>query len=107
MRMSVEFMRFQKIINAVDVHDANKNEIMVWMDTEERDYGHGSVTFSKFGGTGSTAKMVCNENVDTTIFMRDEAGVCQAVITVHADESNEFMAIAKDVIKFLNDGTKP
>jgi len=98
MRMSPELNHFHKIINAVDVLDASKNEVMIWVTDE----GKFEVDFSIFKKSPK-ARMYVEENVKCGIILFDQLQQHDGEIFIPEDaEEDDYIEIAKKLISYLH-----
>lgn len=97
MRCSMELTRFNKFINAVDVLDSRKNEVMVWI-TED---GKFEVDFS-IVGKPAKARMYVEENVECGIILFDELQQYDGKFIVNCENPEEYTKLAERMISYLH-----
>ncbi|ABY63209.1 hypothetical protein ST201phi2-1p384 [Pseudomonas phage 201phi2-1] len=97
MRSSDEFKHFHRLIHAVDVLDAIKNEVMVWVD----EHGRFQVDFSILGKP-ARARMRLEECDECSIDLYDELGQIDGKLIVDCDTAEEYTKLAERMISYLH-----
>ena len=98
MQSTIQLHNFYKIINAIDILDAVKNEVVVWLTDE----GKFEVDFSIIG-KAPKARMYVEENVRCGIILFDELHQHDFEIVVPEDaEDDDYTEIAKKMISYLH-----
>lgn len=97
MRSSDELKHFWKFVNAVDVLDAAKNEVMVWIADE----GEFEVDFSIFGKKAK-ARLGVEEADECTLCVYDENGNYDKTVVVDCDSPEEYTKLAERMIAYLH-----
>lgn len=100
MQLTEELNHFYKIINAVDILDATKNEIMVWITGN----GKFEVDFSIVGKSPKARMRVSDDyaanNVKCSITLFDELHQTDGEIIL--TEGADYTAVAKKLIAYLH-----
>jgi len=97
MRSSDELKHFWKFVNAVDVLDAAKNEVMVWVADE----GKFEVDFHVIG-KGARARMRLNENDKCAVTLFDALQQDDGQIVIDCEDDEAYIKQAQRVIAYLN-----
>ena len=97
MRSSNELKHFHRFINAVDVLDSTKNEVMLWRD----DDGSFEVDF-RIAGKPAKARLYMTETEECGIVLFDEFRQEDSTILLTCDTPEEYIEIAQRVIAYLH-----
>lgn len=97
MRSSDELKHFWKFVNAVDVLDAIKNEVMVWVTDE----GEFEVDFSIFGKKAKV-RLSVEEAEECILYVYDENGNYDKTVVVDCDSPEEYTKLAERMIAYLH-----
>lgn len=98
MRKSTEFQIFGSVINAIDIADATKNQIMVWASTER--YEH-SVEFTTFGKPRRVL-MILKECEAVTTYCKEMNG--EDLGSYDIFDTDDYKEVAERIINFLRNG---
>lgn len=97
MRSSNELNHFFKFVNAVDVLDAVKNEVMVWISDE----GDFEVDFCIFGKRAK-ASLIVEENDECALYLHDEVSDYHGTIVIACESAEEYTKLAERMVTFLH-----
>jgi len=98
MRSSEEFKHFHRFIHAVDVLDAIKNEVMVWVDDDSKF----QVDFSVFGKP-TKARMLLKEHDECHVDLYDELGQIDGRLVLSiCDTAEDYTKLAQRMVNYLH-----
>ena len=97
MRSSEKLKHFYKFINAVDMLDSIKNEVIIWV-TDEDQFG---VDFNIFGKPAK-ARLFVDAGDECAITLFDELNQYDGKLVINCDTAEEYTEVAVRMVSYLH-----